>query len=907
MEGDNNLLTDELLKHDELETAHHEEEVVNVPHMDVDELAEQAMMELGLQQSQVLDVVTEGLFPLQKEPSLVFASAADLVGDVQEDTLKAAVADVHEFEELLPSKPVHTINPGEDAVCMVAKTILLIPFAFWPTEDKDPPSYLANQLLRRKINADGSRFDLWERTGLPKEVSELSLHFRQLLGQDASPLAPVQRLRVTESARTFLFSGARLWGDLKTGDSVGKSCEWTGIHLLIFPHGAILSISVDWLPSSTEQFLLSQLRMWVYLSKFRTVKVGVTKGWSFTKRASPPMEEIEMETESLGLKLYAAVYGGSCISLGSIANWLVKMPSESSSSIPRRIARFDYCLHHTCIVVEKAPLREKLEEYLFHIRRAHGAKHGAYNKNDTSGRAADQVVQVRSNALIGIAREGVVGIEWESTGKKTFVKQFMGIFGVLTLHCLSERATLEKLSYLAALQTQNLPTPGVRGTKSLAEKEGIRRELMALATMLVRYRSSMASDDCGGRSEFREYFQELRQVYSVAALKNELREELQDTLAIVESDWMEEKREAKNRELVWKLKKDEISKRRDEIRERRKRVFDVLYSAFSALGLPFLLIANVWSMNNYDLPRSVSWAYLMIGCGLCSVVLFFIIYFNFNVGRPQMHALAKEEKMLNEVRLEQFDGAKVMDEQLSKLAEKTLGPAEEERPRFRLFHKRPAKKLLISRERSEGEVDKFMEAMEATSVPLDNMDSATNYMERPKERFSMDDLRNTSGFMKPQPARKSFLSWFSLPTKTSSMPPAAAVPEPSRRLDDWHDMDENFKDEERSPADPEYLSPPRGFSIDLVRPVTPVAPAKSVSGSSIFGRRIKAQKKPSSSAPAESAAVTPKTVSIEVSDEFPKEKEEENASGSMEYLPPARRDFSFDIPRPNVPLKKGKK
>ncbi len=189
------------------------------------------------------------------------------------------------------------------------------------------------------------------------------------------------------------------------------------------------------------------------------------------------------------------------------------------------------------------------------------------------------------------APERVIDVEW-GMPKKTFLKQFVGIFCVLTLHCLSERVTLEKLSYLAALESQNLPTPG--SNRSLAEKDQIRRKLMSLATLLVRYRSAMASDDCGGRSEFREYFQTLRQVFSVASLKDELREELQDTLAIVESDWMEEKRNEKNSELLWKLKKDEISKRKEDITTRQKRVFDIIYSAFSALGLPFILIANIW-------------------------------------------------------------------------------------------------------------------------------------------------------------------------------------------------------------------------------------------------------------------------------------------------------------------------
>ncbi len=45
------------------------------------------------------------------------------------------------------------------------------------------------------------------------------------------------RLRVTDLAREFLFADARLWADTLLGDLVGRKCDWTGIYLLIFPHG----------------------------------------------------------------------------------------------------------------------------------------------------------------------------------------------------------------------------------------------------------------------------------------------------------------------------------------------------------------------------------------------------------------------------------------------------------------------------------------------------------------------------------------------------------------------------------------------------------------------------------------------------------------------------------------------
>jgi hypothetical protein len=118
--------------------------------------------------------------------------------------------------------------------------------------------------------------ELWERTGLPKEVAELSLHFRQLFGFEGSDSSPVQRLRLTDNARNWLFGDARLWADTKGGVFAGKQCEWTDVHLVIFPHGAILSVAVDWMSGGGAQdtaFSLSDLRSWVYVAKFRSIKV----------------------------------------------------------------------------------------------------------------------------------------------------------------------------------------------------------------------------------------------------------------------------------------------------------------------------------------------------------------------------------------------------------------------------------------------------------------------------------------------------------------------------------------------------------------------------------------------------------------------------------------------------------
>ena len=868
--------------------------------MDPDELAERKMLAHGLAQSQVLEpeLSDSSSHSFMHRPSVMFASACDLLGH--------ALDGQHLQAEVVQEKP--RFAPGQDAECLRCETILLLPFAFWPAEDKEPPGAVSRMLLERTLHIeDGTEVPLWERTGLPKEVAELSVHFRQLLGFQGSDFSPVQRLKLTDEAREFLFTDGRLWADTKSGGFAGKQCEWLGVYLLIFPHGAILSVKVDWITGyDDEHFTLSDLRTWIYVAKFRAIKVGVTRGWTFEKKDALREEsEVETAQEELGLKLYAALYGGSCISLGSVANWLVKLPAEKSSSIPRRISRFDYCHHHTCATMNTPPDSERLKEYLFHIRRAHGAKGGSMGQNSAwkPRGMTDHVLSIRANVLVGLSREGVFGVEWAVTtsrgmGQQRFMKLFMGVYAMLTTHCLSERVTLEKLSYMAALQSQNLPDPGTSQSRNLSEKDAIRRELMALATMLVRYRSSMASDDCGGRSEFREYFQNLRLVFNIAALKSELREELQDTLSIVESDWLEEKRNEKNLELLWKLKKETISKRKLDIQLRRKRVFDVLYSAFTALGLPFLLISGLWGMNNDDLPREVSWGYLMLGCGVVSIVLFFVIYVNFNRGRPELLALSREEQLLNAVRLERFAGSdieigpkqppKVMKGFLATLFgrdETTVATSS------RRWWRRALPVGGNGADNLENELDEYLEhAQDEMPSPPPSPTHADSGGGEGAGLSYLEPARRDYSFDIPRPVQSTATvkrSWLArlLPTGNSKPANATSAPAPVYSSSSAPIRPDSFGELELLPMDSSdrsdrYMGSTRGFSLDLQRPLPPDPPiaAAATTHESSFGRlpRFSLLRRPPTTLQEES---TP------------------NESSAV----PRRSAVSLDLPRPAMP------
>ncbi len=334
-------------------------------------------------------------------------------------------------------------------------------------------------------------------------------------------------------------------------------------------------------------------------------------------------------------------------------------------------------------------------------------------------------------------------------------------------------------------------------------------------------------------------------------MKNELREELQDTLAIVESDWMEEKRNEKNSELVWKLKKDALSKRKEEILSWQKRVFDVIYSAFSALGLPFIIIANIWSMNNSDLPREVSWAYLMLGCGLVSVVLFFLIYINFNRGRPELIALRAEEQALNAIRLEKFSIYSATDDVakdeagLASTVEANSGRKRFQIPKWlqnkarvhaelaplRTDENRPSYDVnVIEMENYEGDLSSSNNNNKDNKNKNNEGDpslTGPNYLE-PRRDFSMDiqrPLPSTTLATRSGKTKKGWRSWFK---PSGSLAPSAPAASSSVR-DGFGDLDEqNYNDD--------FLRRPRGFSLDLPR--TAPVPVATENDSDLHSGRL---------------------------------------------------------------------
>ncbi len=254
---------------------------------EADERAEREMVQHGLTVSSAQLPNAPLLKP--RKPSIFVASSIDLLGrhgptsPVSAPPAPGGLRARSDFS-FLKRRQFELGGRGsaadaDDPPCQTLRTALILPFCFFPDVERDPPPALAAALLERSVHG----VPLWERCGLPHDVSELSSQFKQLLGAYGPETSPVQRLRVTDTARALLFSEARLWADTKTGDFAGKRCEWTDIHVIIFPHGAIASVTFDWMPcgdgdgGSGHAFTLSDLRNWIYVAKYRSIKGYIRK------------------------------------------------------------------------------------------------------------------------------------------------------------------------------------------------------------------------------------------------------------------------------------------------------------------------------------------------------------------------------------------------------------------------------------------------------------------------------------------------------------------------------------------------------------------------------------------------------------------------------------------------------
>ena len=270
-------------------------------------------------------------------------------------------------------------EPADAVQVLEASTCLIMPFSFhsaeehWEYQDESP-FQLSEMMLSRTVTM-GEELPLWERSEVVG-AEEFSLHFQKLLGVGGAGFqrsTETYRLKLSASVCSTLFCNARLWAYSADGPAVGRRVVWTEVELVIFPHGAILCVSIDWKKApSSDSLTLKELRTWTYLSKFRQAKLGVSRGWTF----ETPSHQVDesLERSELGDDLYDAIYGEEAITIGLIANWLVKLPNELGGGNKYRVPLYNYNIHHTIASVDSVPADDHLHNIMRQIRHQDGAR-----------------------------------------------------------------------------------------------------------------------------------------------------------------------------------------------------------------------------------------------------------------------------------------------------------------------------------------------------------------------------------------------------------------------------------------------------------------------------------------------------------------------------------------------------
>jgi len=275
-----------------------------------------------------------------------------------------------------------------------------------------------------------------------------------------------------------------------------------------------------------------------------------------------------------------------------------------------------------------------LREYLYHLRHAFGQKNRPPPNPEYH---LSPVLVPRMNRYIGMSREGTVCISWPSNPADPadfeltrWHKKFLGIYLLLSLHAHGERFVLYELSELAASQAENLSL--VSAETNFLQMKQSRQTLRELAAIMVRYTLSMSSDDCGGSSEYSDFFTTLRRVFGIRESRDELSQELKDVLAVVEANYMEEERRQRDEVETARRKNRELEVTLRQKREQQDHQLGLFLSIVGSFTLPFMLISAIFGMNIKSLPTDIDfWSLLGVTFSISLVMFGFIMFWRFKL------------------------------------------------------------------------------------------------------------------------------------------------------------------------------------------------------------------------------------------------------------------------------------
>ena len=284
--------------------------------------------------------------------------------------------------------------------------------------------------------------------------------------------------------------------------------------------------------------------------------------------------------------------------LSDLGLWLIQFKAEVQNELKnkKRLGDLRRYIHHTSVCLKgDHPLVSKhddavdtklpeLKRHCWRLSRAIGNKRfPPYNVGTKQGLGGSQLYE---NVLVETSVEGTCALTWENQMSEFDFDgwsdtHYHGLYLLLHLHVRGEEAGLQDFSFdslelIRSLRPLTLAQKS-KGKRAKREQERLKdkiKELEQLILEMVYFNLSFNSASSGGYSDHMTFLNELRQVHSIAALRQELKDNIKEL-----------------GELIERIE----NKHRDE----QEREFNRMISSFGSVAIPFGLLSGLYGMNNH--------------------------------------------------------------------------------------------------------------------------------------------------------------------------------------------------------------------------------------------------------------------------------------------------------------------
>lgn len=508
-------------------------------------------------------------------------------------------------------------GPFAGVVCAKARTSLLVPFSVPKNvTDREWLDGMLERKLPRPSDDETKEDSVWTwKVKRPEEFLELHPAFRRAISAASNPSARGEvEAELDERATrgvwlTFESEIRKRFQDMRFvvtagGTTTLRAVKLTGVHVAKFgARSGVLLVEVEFDENCGASEVVETLFCIRHLQSERGTE-GVVFGPGGSSEATDGDSRFSAAYKAaLGSDLASAFRGGGesdakPTALGVFLNWLLLLPTEPATRLDiarhrkaekhgellpsqAKIGISRYALPHTTVLLAKDPGAGVAHKLCVFLRRAYRLDYAIPNRFKSS----DIELRPRSNRLIGVSREGVASLSWPADGlNETFendqwLPKFDGIYRCLHIHALSERAQLARFGASLAEfgsrieRTEQGPHAHAYGSRN-DEREELDREIRTVVSQILQ----LTGEDCGGLTEYRDFYSAVRTAHGLTPMLAESRQELRELAEVVHgaSRLAAEKRQ---------LRAD----RRADTEQKRINDLTVAVGVLGALALPFAI------------------------------------------------------------------------------------------------------------------------------------------------------------------------------------------------------------------------------------------------------------------------------------------------------------------------------